>query len=207
MATMEPLPIPRQARLRSRAYVATVALLLAGVLGGCDSGSSTATPTVGPTTVPTAAPFASVPSPTVVTRDPNAAPPASGGTATPTPGATAAAGAGAERTYTVVAGDVLGRIAAQFDVSSDSIRELNKLTGDDIRIGQTLRIPVRPQGSTTTEAGVTSYIVKPGDTALGIALQFDTSVEELERANGVAAGGLDNLQLGQVVKLPPPGRR
>ena len=153
----------------------------------------------------TAAPFASVPSPTVVTRDPNAAPPTSGGTATPTPVASVATGE--ERTYTVVAGDVRGRIAAQFDVSSDSIRELNKLSGDDIRIGQTLRIPVRPQGSTTTEAGVTTYIVKPGDTALGIALEFDTSVEELERANGVPAGGLVNHQLGQVVKLPPPGRR
>ncbi|MGE3857830.1 MAG: LysM peptidoglycan-binding domain-containing protein [Dehalococcoidia bacterium] len=191
--------------MRSRAYVATVSLLLAGILGGCDSGSSTATPTAGATAIPTAAPFASVPSPTVVTRDPNAAPPT--GTATPSPTPVASVAAGEEQTYTVVDGDVLGRIAARFNVSADAIRELNKLDGDDIRIGQTLRIPVRPQGSTTTENGVTSYIVKPGDTAFGIALEFDTTVEELERANGVAKGGLDDLQLGQVVKLPPPGRR
>jgi len=192
--------------LRSRAYVATVALLLAGLLGGCDSGSSTATPTAGTTSVPTATPFASVPSPTLVTRDPNAPRPTPTASTTPAAGATPAT-AGQEQTYTVVSGDVLGRIAAQFNVSSAAIRELNKLTGDDIQIGQKLRIPVPAPGSTTTESGVTSYIVKPGDTALGIALEFDTSVEELERANGVAAGGLVNLQLGQVVKLPPPGRR
>lgn len=199
------LPIPRQARLRSRAYVATVALLCAGFLGACDSGSGTATPTAGPTSVPTAAPYASIPSPTVVTRNPDARPTATG-TATATPaGATGAAGG--EQSYTVKDGDVLGRIAAQFNVSAAAIRELNKITGDDIRAGQVLRIPVRAQGSTGTQDGVTTYIVKPGDTALGIALEFDTTVEALERANGVPKGGLEDLQLGQVVKLPPPGQR
>ena len=54
---------------------------------------------------------------------------------------------------------------------------------------------------------MSTYTVKAGDTAFGIALQFDTTTEALERANGVAKGGLDNLQLGQVVKLPPPGQR
>ena len=52
-----------------------------------------------------------------------------------------------------------------------------------------------------------TYTVKAGDTAFGIALQFDTTVQALERANSVPKDGLDNLQLGQVVKLPPPGTR
>lgn len=191
--------------MRSRAYVATVSLLCAAFLGACDSGPGTSSPNPGPTSVPTATPFAAVPSPTLVTRDAGARPGATG-SATPTP-ATGGSATGGEQSYTVKDGDVLGRIAAEFNVSADAIRELNKITGDDIRAGQVLRIPTRAQGSTGTQDGVTTYVVKPGDTALGIALEFDTTVEALERANGVQKGGLDNLQLGQVVKLPPPGQR
>ena len=103
---------------------------------------------------------------------------------------------------------MLGSIADRFDVPSAAIRALNNLTGDNIQIGQRLRIPARVPGTTSPDsAGVTTYTVKPGDTAFGIALEFDTTVEALERANSVPKGGLDDLQLGQVVKLPPPGPR
>ena len=201
---MAPLPPSRQARLRSRAFAATVALLLAVPLAACDGNTGKTTPTAGTGNVPTASPFASVPSPTVVTRAATPSP-------TPTGSATPAASTGAtapEQTYTVVAGDVLGSIADKFDVPSAAIRALNNLTGDSIQIGQKLRIPAKTPGTTSPGAtGVTTYTVKAGDTAFGIALQFDTTTEALERANGVPKGGLDNLQLGQVVKLPPPGQR
>jgi LysM repeat protein len=204
MATMTPLPYSRQARLRSRAFVATVALLMTGLLAACTGGTGKATPTPGAGAVPTAAPYASVPEPTIVTRLATPSPTPTG-SATPTSGTGAAA---PEQTYTVVAGDVLGSIADKFDVPSAAIRALNNLTGDSIQIGQKLRIPAKTPGTTSPGAtGVTTYTVKAGDTAFGIALQFDTTTEALERANGVQKGGLDNLQLGQVVKLPPPGQR
>lgn len=181
-------------RLRALlAPLALLALLVATACGGDSGGSPTTTPAV-----PTAAPYPAVPSPTLVTGTP---------TATPTP--TGTPSGAAEQTYTVVAGDVLGSIAAKFDVPAAQIRALNNLTGDDIQIGQKLRIPARsatPQ-PTAAPGAASSYTVKAGDTALGIALQFDTTVEALERANGVAKGGLETLQLGQVVKLPPPGQR
>lgn len=191
--------------MRSRAFVATVALLLAGFLAACDGDTGTGTPPPGSGVVPTAAPFPSVPEPTIVTRAATPSPTPTG-TATPTP---AAGGTAApEQTYTVVAGDVLGSIADRFDVPSAAIRALNNLTGDNIQIGQRLRIPARVPGTTAPNStGVTTYTVKPGDTAFGIALEFDTTVEALERANGVPRGGLNDLQLGQVVKLPPPGPR
>ncbi len=193
--------------MRSRAFVATVALLLSGVLVACDGNTAKATPTVGAGSVPTAAPFPAVPEPTLVTRlaTPSATPT---GSATPAAASGATGAAAPEQTYTVVAGDVLGSIADKFDVPAASIRTLNNLTGDSIQIGQKLRIPGRVARTTSPgSGGVSTYTVKAGDTAFGIALQFDTTTEALERANGVAKGGLDNLQLGQVVKLPPPGQR
>ena len=195
MALLPPLRQARlRARLRARAFLATVAILVATACGGTDLGTSTGT------TVPTAAPYPSVPSATVVTGSPTAS-----ATGTAAPG-----GAAGEQTYTVVAGDVLTSIAAKFDVPSAQIRTLNNLTSDALSIGQKLRIPAKsatPAPTPTPAGSASTYVVKQGDTALGIALQYDTTVEALERANGVAAGGLTNLQLGQVVKLPPPGQR
>jgi N-acetylmuramoyl-L-alanine amidase len=43
--------------------------------------------------------------------------------------------------YKVVSGDSLSRIAIRYGVKSASIRDLNKLKGDKIRIGQKLQIP------------------------------------------------------------------
>ena len=182
--------------MRARALLVTVALLFATACGGqTDSGTPSGTGFV-----PTAAPFPSVPSPVIVT-----------GTATPAPNGTPAGGGGTgEQVYTVVAGDVLGTIADKFDVPASQLRVYNNLTTDTLQIGQKLKIPARTAGTVTPPAspgGVTTYTVKAGDTAFGIALQFDTTVAALERANGVPKDGLDNLQLGQVVKLPPPGER
>ncbi len=204
---MASLP-PRQARLRFRALLAPIVLCSALLLGAaCTDSGDRPTPTTGPGSVPTAPPLASVPSPTIVT---GSATPT--GTGTPTTG-TGAAGANAgEQSYTVVAGDVLTSIAVKFDVPSAQIRTLNNLTTDTLQIGQKLRIPAKTAASgtpppSTSPGSASTYTVKAGDTAFGIALQFDTTTEALERANSVQRGGLDNLQLGQVVKLPPPGQR
>ena len=194
MATMGPLPPARQARLRSRAFLATVAILVATACGGSGDGAATSS---GPRIVPTAAAFATVPAPVIVTPTP-----------IPEGGTTGGPGATGEQTYTVASGDVLGSIAEQFNVSASQIRALNHLDTDILQIGQELLIPASTSGSLPGDgSGVTSYTVVEGDTAFGIALEFDTTVEALEAANGVAAGGLDSLQLGQIVKLPPPGER
>ena len=190
--------------MRLRAILATGAIVALSACGGRSD-----TPAPGGGGVPTAAPFVTLPEPIIVTGAATPAPTTSA-TATPAPGSPTSPGAAGEQIYTVVAGDVIGSIADRFDVPSAQIRALNNLTGDGIQIGQRLRIPAR----TTTlppaavpGAGVTTHTVKAGDTAYGIALQYDTTVAALERANAVSAGGLNNLQLGQVVKLPPPGGR
>ena len=50
-------------------------------------------------------------------------------------------------TYTVKKGDNLGRIASRHGVTVDAIRSANGLSGDNIRIGQKLKIPAKGKSS------------------------------------------------------------
>ena len=47
------------------------------------------------------------------------------------------------------------------------------------------------------------HIVQPGDTLLGIALQYNVTLEELYQVNGVLKPEL--LQIGQAIVIPVPG--
>ncbi|MDK6814904.1 LysM peptidoglycan-binding domain-containing protein, partial [Corynebacterium sp. UMB6689] len=49
--------------------------------------------------------------------------------------------------YTVVAGDTLNKIAAEFNTTAQAIRDLNGLQGDLILIGQQLQVKVALQES------------------------------------------------------------
>jgi len=58
-----------------------------------------------------------------------------------TPGA---ADASTPQTYKVKSGDTLTRIATRFGTTVKALRALNGLKTDNIRVGQTLKIPVKP---------------------------------------------------------------
>lgn len=167
-----------------------------------------------PPGLPTATPFAKVPEPAIVpatSRTLGGATPTSTATPTATP-ATAV-----ETTYTVVAGDAMSLIAQRFGTTSAAIRAANNLPNDDVRIGQVLKIPratasgtptpgptVGPPRPTPPPVASDSYVVKPGDTAFGIALEFQVTLAELEQANGVAPGGLNNIKAGETIRVPKP---
>jgi N-acetylmuramoyl-L-alanine amidase len=51
------------------------------------------------------------------------------------------ASVGGGRTHTIVGGDTLAEIAQRYQVSLSSLRSVNQLQGDDIRVGQVLTIP------------------------------------------------------------------
>jgi LysM repeat protein len=183
-------------RLRSTLSLIPVALLL--LLAACGGGSgSTATPTPAALTggIPTATPFATVPPAVIVT---------------------ASAGSGSEVTYTVEPGDSLLAIAARFGSTVDAIQARNNLTGSDIYVGQELVIPnaialdagatatPAAQATSTPAAGGTGqvYVVQSGDTALAIALKFNTTLDALAAANGLTASDLNNLHEGQKLQIP-----
>ena len=183
------------------------AIVLTMALGGA-CGKKDPAPAPG---LPTATPFASVPEPTIVpagTRLPGGATGTSTPTATPT--------TVPDVTYTVVAGDAMSLIAQRFGTTSAAIRAANNLPNDDVRIGQVLKIPraaagtptpgptVGPPRPTPPPVASDSYVVKPGDTAFGIALEFQITLAELEQVNGQPPGGLNNIKAGETIRVPKP---
>lgn len=83
--------------------------------------------------------------------------------------------------YTVQRGDTVPSIAAKFDVTSDTIRWSNNLTGDEVTPGTKLVIsPI---------SGI-AYKVAPGDTLESIANKFGANKEQINVFNDIEISGL-----------------
>lgn len=77
-------------------------------------------------------------------------------------------------TITVQQGDSLWSLARKHDTDVQTLRQLNGLTSDVLRVGQTLTLP---GGNSAAE--VTTVTVRPGDTLYEIALAYGVAVEAL----------------------------
>ena len=114
--------------------------------------------------------------------------------------------------YTVKSGDSLIRIARAHQTQAALIKKVNKLSGNMIRIGQSLLIPVPAKGkegysltagqrkSTRQNTQVSGrhkidYRVKSGDSFWTISRQFKVGINELARWNNMAPR--DTLKVGQ----------
>lgn len=94
------------------------------------------------------------------------------------------------QTYVTKEGDTIASVAAQFGVTSDTIRWSNDLTGDSVPAGKQLVIsPVN---------GI-AYIVKPGDTPDSVASKYKANKELLIAMNDAEIGG---LPVGQYIIIP-----
>lgn len=93
--------------------------------------------------------------------------------------------------YGVQAGDTLASIAAQFNITSDTVRWANNITSEtDLKPGQSLIIlPI---------SGV-RYTVVAGDTAQVIASRFQANAEQVVAFNNAEVSG---LQPGQSIVVP-----
>lgn len=86
-------------------------------------------------------------------------------------------------TYTTVDGDTVGSLAAKFNITSDTIRWANNLTGDKLTAGKQLTIlPIN---------GVI-HEVKSGDTVESIADKYRASKEQLIFFNDIELSGIKN---------------
>ncbi len=94
--------------------------------------------------------------------------------------------------YTVVAGDTATSIAAKFNVTSDSIKWSNGLSGDAIAAGTKLVIP--PAGL----SGIV-YTVKAGDTLDTLASKYKADKNQLIAANDAELSG---ITLGERIIIP-----
>lgn len=134
--------------------------------------------------------------------------------------------------YVVQSGDVLGLIAERFGVDIAELRRVNDLSGNLIRVGQTLTIPAvggatdtsadeadetdetasAPVGSTTPStpsptptpvscgANAVGHCVQSGDSLLGIASKYGTTVDSLRASNPSIVG--DTIRIGDLLTIP-----
>ncbi|MGE5042142.1 MAG: peptidoglycan DD-metalloendopeptidase family protein [Candidatus Levyibacteriota bacterium] len=98
-------------------------------------------------------------------------------------------------TYTVQKGDTISTIASKFGISSDTIKWANDLSGDDISIGDNLKIlPV---------TGI-SHKVAEGDTIYSIAKKYNVNAQAIVDFpfNDFANPQTFSLVTGQIIIVP-----
>lgn len=94
------------------------------------------------------------------------------------------------QTYIAKSGDTVASIAAKFNVTSDSIRWSNSLTGDTVTPGQVLYIP--------PVNGIV-YVVKTGDTAASLAQTYHANKQQIIDDNDAELTG---LKVGERIIIP-----
>ena len=94
--------------------------------------------------------------------------------------------------YQVVKGDTLYGIANKYGISLNELKAINNLENDNLAIGQLLNVP-------SGLSLVSSYVVSPGDTLYSIAKKFDTTVDNLKKANNLTN---NMLSVGQKLIIP-----
>lgn len=133
----------------------------------------------------------------------------------------------AHTSYVARPGDTLFRIASTHRVSVGEIQQLNRMTQDEVRVGQTLLIPsphrISPPTTTTasyrpstpgngetrhistpakTTTSANYYTVKKGDSLKGIAIKHKMTTADLASANKIKDA--NKIIVGQ--RLVIPGR-
>ena len=122
--------------------------------------------------------------------------------------------------YIVQRGDYLAKISKKYNVTINSIKRLNNLKDDTIRIGQKIKLPGKleigeqkvPEGAFAKDTKATvkkpyaaytgatkEYVVKSGDTLGGIAYGHGINIRQLKELNGLTS---DALKIGQKLKVP-----
>lgn len=119
--------------------------------------------------------------------------------------------------HTIQNGESLISISNQYNITPSIIRSVNSLSGNLIRSGDVLLIPVASKDSQVYSLSAdnrlatqqnaaqssgkrrTDYQVKPGDTFWDLSKTFSVSVQSLARWNNMAPG--DPLQAGQTIAI------
>jgi membrane-bound lytic murein transglycosylase D len=99
--------------------------------------------------------------------------------------------------HKVARGDTLIGIARRYGTSVASLRQVNGLKSDRIRLGQRLRLQASAKAVAPRPSTV-KHRVRRGDTLIGIARRYGVSVAELRSWNAIKG---DNIRLGQRLKI------
>ncbi|MFP5506661.1 MAG: LysM peptidoglycan-binding domain-containing protein [Gammaproteobacteria bacterium] len=113
-------------------------------------------------------------------------------------------------------GDTLSTIAKRYDTSVALLRQANNLSGNTLKPGKHLLIPVartrladfrlaalreqaERQSAAAAKKRTKTYQVRSGDTLWGLARRHNTSITQLVRANGISAS--QPLRPGQTLEI------
>ena len=112
------------------------------------------------------------------------------------------------QSYTVRSGDSLHAIANRHHMSVNMLKDVNRLSSNNLSIGQVLTIPAKPgtapneplyqQRSTAQSTASRTYRVKNGDNLWQIARANQVAVHDLKRWNKLQG---NQLKVGQVLTL------
>ncbi|MCD0466326.1 LysM domain-containing protein [Flavobacterium sp. ENC] len=91
-------------------------------------------------------------------------------------------------------------IARKYKVSVEEIYKLNPESESGIKDNQIIKIPVHAAEKQNSNQQIT-HIVGAKETLFGLSKQYNVSVEALQNANPILAGG---LQIGQELTIPSP---
>ncbi len=129
--------------------------------------------------------------------------------------------------HIVRSGETVGELATLYGTTITAISEANDLNASNlINVDQRLVIPVRlaapatitpvptstgqpeqdnqqPENNAGGEGGVTTYVVRRGDTLYRIAINNNTTVTALARLNGIVNTNI--IRVGQVLQVPSAG--
>ncbi|MDM8349560.1 LysM peptidoglycan-binding domain-containing protein [Pseudomonas sp. sp1636] len=109
--------------------------------------------------------------------------------------------------YSVRSGDSLNSIANRYHLTVSTLKDINRLSGNQLRIGQVLSIPAQPgrqpkeplfQRLASQEAAPRNYRVKSGDNLWQIAKAHRVALEDVRRWNNLTG---NQLRVGQTLAL------
>lgn len=109
--------------------------------------------------------------------------------------------------HIVKAGESLYKISKKYNVSVSQIKAWNKLSSDNIDVGQTLYINGNKPATSNTNRNVVAttnkstgvHTVKSGESLYVIGQKYGVTVTALKKFNGLTS---TNLSIGQKLKIP-----
>ncbi len=114
--------------------------------------------------------------------------------------------------YIVQKGDILSQLAVDFDTTTSTLVELNRLANPDVLyVGQELRVPAGRSGGvkSTTKKRVGAikkggtYTIQKGDTLSEIALAAGVGIDDLRSLNNIKN---DKIFAGEKLDIPDYGK-
>lgn len=98
--------------------------------------------------------------------------------------------------HTVEQGETFYSLSKKYNVSVDSLKDFNALSGKDLKVGQSLKIPLK--GKIDAPEFI-AHKVQKGETLYAISKQYNVSVEEIQKLNPFVEKG---IKKGDVLKIP-----